>query len=613
MVFKMGLNKKQKKYLKENLRDRSLAEIAQDLEVKKKDLEEYLAKIWRPEKLKKFLGSQIKNDQSLLTKINRFSLKKFFQDNLGLLLLLLFLVISVYANGLGNEFLSDDIAAIDQNQDLNSLNYVSQSFPVVFRPFLYFLTNLIFGRSPIAFRTINLISHLLAIAGLLVLVSLLINKTVGTIAALIFAVHPLLVESVTWISGGGYSQYGALLIWATIFYLLSFKNQKYYWFCLAAFLLALGSSEKAMAFPFLLLALVITHWQDLGKDKSWQKLAIPFLIGFAWIGFYLTKVPERLSDLETSYYQDTSQTPGFFLKLPIAIASYVRLFFWPQDLTLYHSEIVFSGSEFAFMVVICLALLFFSIFLFFSKNRRLSFWPAWFLLSLAPVLSPFGVSWVVAERYVYLGTVGLVVVVSFYLAKLLKKESLKPLGVLTVSLLVISLGARTIVRNVDWKNQDNLWLAAAKTSPNSPQNHNNLGDLWARRGDFDRAIEEFKIAITLNPRYADAYHNLANIYQQKGDWEKALENYQRAVEINPNIWQTYQNMAAIYFEMGEFEKAKESAFKLLTINSELPYIYRNLGLIYLNLNQPKEAKKYLEIAQQINPEDEEIKKLLLKL
>ncbi len=613
MVFKMSLNKKQKKYLKENLKNRSLAKISQELQVREEDLEEYLAKIWRPEKLKKFLNSQIKNDQSLLTKINRFNLKGFFQDNLGLLLLLLFLVIGVYTNGLGNEFLSDDIAAIDQNQDLNSLNYVSQSFPVVFRPFLYFLTNLIFGRSPIAFRIINLASHLLAIAGLLVLVSLLINKTVGTIAALIFAVHPLLVESVTWISGGSYSQYAAFLIWATIFYLLSFKNQKYYWFCLATFLLALGSSEKAMAFPFLLLALVVTHWQNLGKNKSWQKVIVPLLIGLGWIGFYLAKVPERLSDLEASYYQDASQAPSFFLKLPIAIASYIRLFFWPRGLTLYHSETIFSGPEFAFLAAICLALLFFSIYLFFSKNRRLSFWPAWFLLSLAPVLSPFGVSWVVAERYVYLGTVGLVVMVSFWLTKLFKTDNLKPLGVLTVSLLVISLGTRTVVRNIDWKNQDNLWLAAAKTSPNSPQNHNNLGDLWARRGDWDRAIEEFKMAIVLNPRYGDAYHNLANVYQQGGDWQQALENYQKAVEINPNIWQSHQNMAAIYFEMGEFEKAEESALKLLTINPELPYIYRNLGLIYLNLNQPEEAKKYLEIAQQINPEDEEVKNLLLSL
>lgn len=609
----MGLNKKQKKYLKENLKTKDLAAIAQDLGIEEGVLEEYLAKIWRPKKLRAFLASQKKPGRKFPNKLQQFSFKTFFQNNLGLIVLLLFLVIGVYINGLGNEFLSDDIAAIAENKNLDRAAYISQSSPAIFRPFLYFLTNLAFGRIPAAFRTINIVSHLSATVGLLVLASLLINKTTGIISALIFAVHPLLSESVTWISGGSYSQYSALLIWATIFYLLSVKNKKYYWLSLLAFLLALGSSEKAMAFPFLLLALVITHWQDLGKNKSWQKLIIPFSIGLAWIGFYLTKVPERLSSLETSYYQDVSQTPSFFLKLPVAIASYIKLFLWPQKLTLYHSENAFSGPEFAFLVTISLFFLAITLYLFFSRNRRLSFWPAWFLLSLAPVLSPFGVSWIVAERYVYLGTAGLTVITAFGLSKLFKKERLKPLGILVVSLLVVILGARTIVRNIDWKNQDNLWLASAKTSPNSPQNHNNLGDLWARRGDFDRAIEEFKIAIALNPRYADAYHNLANIYQRKGDLDRALKNYQKANEINPNIWQTYQNMAAIYFERGEFEKAKEMALKLLVINPELPYIHRNLGLIYYNLGQKEEAKKHLEMALQINPQDEEIIQLLSKL
>ncbi len=610
----MSLAKKEKKYLKEKVREKPLTEIAQDLGIKKEVLEEYLSRIWRPDKFEDFMASQKKSNQSLLTKISKFNLKAFCRNNLGLIILLAFLIVAVYGNGLNSEFLSDDIAAIAQNQDLDKPGYIIQGFPIIFRPLIYFLTNLVFGRNPIAFRIPNLLFHFLATSGLLVLVSLLLNKTVGIISALIFAVHPLLVESITWISGGSYSQYASLLVWAAIFYLLSYKDKRYYWFCLVSFLLALTASEKAMVFPFLLLALVITHWQALGEDKSWQKLIIPFSIGLVWIGFYLTKVPQRLSELETSYYQDTSQAPSLFLKIPAAIGSYLLLFFWPQKLTLYHSETVFYGQKFTVLVGIFLAFFVFSLYLFFSrKKRRLSFWPAWFGLSLGPVLSPFGVSWVVAERYVYLGAMGLVVLPSFLIAKFFKKESLKPLGIAFVSLLVMALGIRTVIRNVDWKNQDNLWLAAAKTSPNSPQNHNNLGDLWARRGDFDQAIKEFKIAITLNPRYADAYHNLANIYQRKRDWEQALQNYQRAIEINPNIWQTYQNMAAVYFEIGELEKAKESALKLLEINPEVPHIYRNLGLIYYNLGQPEEAKKYLEVALQINPQDEEITQLLLKL
>ncbi len=72
------------------------------------------------------------------------------------------------------------------------------------------------------------------------------------------------------------------------------------------------------------------------------------------------------------------------------------------------------------------------------------------------------------------------------------------------------------MRNFDWKNQDTLWLATAKTSPSSHQNHNNLGDLYARRGEYEKAVEEFKKAIELKPDYGDAYHNLANVYHQIG-------------------------------------------------------------------------------------------------
>ncbi|MBP8591095.1 hypothetical protein KBI33_01340 [Candidatus Shapirobacteria bacterium] len=127
----------------------------------------------------------------------------------------------------------------------------------------------------------------------------------------------------------------------------------------------------------------------------------------------------------------------------------------------------FSKTEFAVLVGICLAFLALTVYLFFSFHRRLSFWPLWFLASLSPVLSPFGVSWIIAERYVYLGVAGLTVMASYLLSQLLKKETTKPWGEIIIFLLIIALGTRTITRNFDWGNQDNLWLAAAKTSPSS--------------------------------------------------------------------------------------------------------------------------------------------------
>ena len=76
--------------------------------------------------------------------------------------------------------------------------------------------------------------------------------------------------------------------------------------------------------------------------------------------------------------------------------------------------------------------------------------------------------------------------------------------------IVVSLSIRTIVRNVDWKNEDNLWVATGKVAPSGAPIHNNLGDVYARHNDYPKAIEEFTRATQINPGYADAYHNLAN-------------------------------------------------------------------------------------------------------
>ena len=130
-----------------------------------------------------------------------------------------------------------------------------------------------------------------------------------------------------------------------------------------------------------------------------------------------------------------------------------------------------------------------------------------------------------------------------------------------------------MVRNIDWKDEDHLWLAAAKASPSSPQNHNNLGDYYARHGDLEKAAEEFKKAIELKPNYGDAYHNLANTYQKMGKIAEAIENYQKALSFNPRLWQSYQNLAALYFEQQDFESARENLEKAIGLNSQEANLY----------------------------------------
>jgi len=248
-----------------------------------------------------------------------------------------------------------------------------------------------------------------------------------------------------------------------------------------------------------------------------------------------------------------------------------------------------------------------------KKNRLIFFWLAFFIISLLPTLTPFGISWIVAERYVYLGTVGIIAITSYGLMGLINNKKTEAIGYLIFIIIILSLMTRTIVRNFDWENQDTLWLAAAKTSPSSAQNHNNLGDLYGRHGDLKRSAEEFRIAIKLNPYYADAYHNLGNTYQQMGSPAAALENYQLALKYNPNLWQSYQNIAAIYFNQEKYDLAEKEIQKSIKVFPNNPQLHVNLGVIYLKMKDKKKAEESFMKALTIDPKNEQAKLGLIEV
>ncbi len=581
----MSLTKKQRKYLRRFADKKTIEEISTGLNIPVKELTAYLDK---------------KPENNLKEKILSFSFWRWFAENRLIIILLVLLVFASYFNSLSNDFVSDDVAAISQNQNLDHLSLIWSNFQGFTRNLLYYSTNKIWGLNPVPYRLIGIFSHLGMVLASYLLIWVLLDPITAAISACLFAVHPILTESITWISGGPYSQYSFFLVLALLFYVFSLRNKRLYLFSLISLVMALLSSEKAVIFPFILLALFIFF-----KDtfKSWKKLIIPFVISSAWALFYLFfAIPKRIATLQTQNPQSV-ETLNPLLQIPIAIGSYLKLIFWPKDLTLYHSEMVLSQTQYLtclFVLILLLTIIFISL----KKRSQVFFWLSLFLISLLPVLTPLGISWIVAERYVYLGTLGIIVSVAIFLKKLAEKENLKTAVFIFCSLLTVSLLTRTIVRNNDWQNQDTLWIAAAKTSPSSSQNHNNLGDLYGRNGNYEKAIEEFKRAIELNPKYADAFHNLANTYQQIEKMDLAIENYEKAIEFNPQLWQSYQNLAAIYFNQENFQKAGQYQEKAVEINPENASLHFNLGVIYAKNNEKEKADKEFQKALELDPQIE---------
>jgi len=505
---------------------------------------------------------------------------KLLKENYPYLVALALLVAVAYGNSLGNSFVADDVPEILNNPNLTKVDHIFAAPPVFVHPLLYFLTSNFFGHSPTAFRLVNILFHLGNVWLVFVLVAALIGRTEGFFAAAILAVHPLQTEAVTWISGGPYAQYGFFILLNLLLYLFLRRDKKFLPVWLGSVVLTFISSPTAMFFPLVLLAFSFSS-QTLRRDG--KKLIVPFVLSLLWGVLVLGSLRQRMATLQNQHYQ----TPQFYnplLQIPIAVTSYLELIFWPKNLTLYHSEMVLSSVEYYSRVIVFLAFLGVVIY-FLKKNRSVFFWLSFFLLTLLPTLNPLGISWVVAERYVYLGAIGIYVVVAVGIKNIGERLGRPNISYALLVPLLLTLTVRTIVRNADWKNQDTLWLAAAKTSPSSSQNHNNLGDLYGRRGDLERSAAEFKKAIELKPNYADAYHNLGNTYWQMGKVDEAIENFKKAAEINPRLWQSCQNLAAIYFEREDFTAAKDWMERAVAANPTDPNLQRNLEII--NTQLPK--------------------------
>ncbi len=587
----MPLTRKQKRQVEKLAKTKSPEEIANILKLEKQAIIDFLPKP-RP-----------------VSKLNTFVFKSWLKQNYLILILLAILGFASYLNGLNNEFLSDDIATIRDNPGIATWQFAFDRPFVFLRGFLYFVTASLFGKSPAAFRFPNILFHIGCAWLFYFLICKTVSRKVAIFASTIFVVHPLLSEAITWISGGYYPMYGFFVFLSLFFYFFSKKNDRFYYYSLIAFVFALFTSERVVYFPGILL-----FWEFCFGDlkKNWKK-SLPFFgLSLIWGLFFISgRIGERINELQTSYYQKrTSQNPLF--QIPVALSSYFWMMLWPKALTLYHSEMNFSKINFTARFVATSGY-FLSLLYALKKNKTIFFWLSFFFITLTPFLTPLGISWVVAERYVYLGSMGIFVCLGILLEKLFKKENQKYLFYLLTALLVIPLSVRTIYRNIDWKNQDNLWLAADKYSPSSPQNHNNLGDLYARWGQLDKSIEEFKRATELQVNYGDAFHNMANVYAQKGDFESAAKNYQKAIECNPYLWQSYQNLGSIYFQSGMLTQAEQAFISALEINPQNPSLYYALGVTYANLGKVTEAKQQMQTALQLNPQYTQARQVLEEL
>lgn len=500
-----------------------------------------------------------------------------FQTPLIQQLLLVALVCICYLPTLPYAFLSDDIPSIVERMPTMSWRAVwDTSYAFHLSSVLQFILYTLIGLIPWPYRLVNILFHIGSVIVLYRIVSRLLNRRMAFWASAIFAVHPLIIESVTWISGGVYAIYG---FWFLLSFLLFIRGNRI--LSVLSFCVSLGFSEKAIVLP-LIYAAYLSAYGIL--QKRWKTI-IPYGCAAGAMGvFYITKLFHRTSAILSSSGTGTSMFFNPLEQLPIALTTYLQLFIWPDGLTLYHSDLTQTVLSYSIRVGMMVAFGM-GCWLLLRKKKSMIIWIAFIVVPLLPTLLPIKIAWVVAERYAYLSVVGLSVVFVMVCDTLCSGKYLTKILPIVFSILVVCLMARTIIRARDWQTQDALWIATVKVSPTSPLAWNNMGDVFSRHGDLTHAADAFGQAIRLHPQYADAYHNLGETYRDLGRLDDAVRMYKQALVYNPGLWQSYMGIAGVYARQKKYTEAGVALLKAEELNPGNPIILENKTRLHMVLQQ----------------------------
>ncbi len=244
---------------------------------------------------------------------------------------------------------------------------------------------------------------------------------------------------------------------------------------------------------------------------------------------------------------------------------------------------------------------------FWNKDKKVFFALTFIFVAAAPSMAPVKISWLVAERYMFLGSLGMCLLLALLIQKFFDKHI--KLMILFLVPLVGVYAVRVFFRNIDWQTNHNLWVNTCQVSPNSHNAWNNIGDDYDKLGQYDNAVKGFAQSFAIKPNYADAYHNQANILYKMGRLDLAREAYEIALYYNPYLYQTYLTVIQIDLMEKNQEKLLDHLSKLQTIRPNDLQVSFVTATAYAQIGKIDEAKELAKSMYQQFPNITEIKNL----
>lgn len=492
----------------------------------------------------------------------------------------------------------------------------------------------LFGADAGSHHLINLVIHLINV----LLLYGFLYKTTGrvgrsAVAAALFAVHPINVESVAWVTERSSLLSTGLGLLTLIQYAAYARRptRKHYTLTLMAYLLCLMAKPILVTLPFLML--LLDYWPFKRIDlvpQTGDENAIPRTEGGpsrarlrittshasrSLAGLIVEKVPFLVMTIGAILFSIlrfgttvSAEHVPFSLRMANAIVSYLQYLshlFYPADLAAFYP---FPQSIPIWQVVISLSVLGGVTFYFVISIRRWKYllvgW-LWFLGTLVPKIGlvQAGLWPALADRWAYFPAIGLFIGLVWWVADGLAGKSKAQIRATAMAVLVL-LG---ILAHVTWR-QVGYWADStvlfermlAKTNDNYMAHHN-LGFVLLKDDRLEEAAWHFKRAIAIAPKFEPALSSLGTIAKKRGQHAEAVEWYERAVAINPRYSVAYLNLGNLYFDRGEFWEAIRCYSKGIKADPRSSLLYNSLGAALTKTGRLEEAVVCYKTALQIDP------------
>jgi tetratricopeptide (TPR) repeat protein len=449
--------------------------------------------------------------------------------------------------------------------------------------------------------------------------------------AALFAVHPLHVESVAWVSERKdvlSAVFFLLMLAAYVCYARAPSITRY---LAVAVLFAAGLMSKPMLVSAPVILLLLDYWplrrfeqpsSTTGKGKISKSGNQRRVIR----GLFLEKVPLLVlsagSCLVTFVLQ--KRATGAIPPLPLpwrvenAIATYMIYVWktlWPTRLAVFYPHPNDTLAIWEVILAIGLLLAITVAAIVFRRERPYLFtgW-FWYVGMLVPVIGLVQVGEQgYADRYTYLPHIGLFLLAVWLAADVIAaRQSRSGLAVATAIVIIVALAWTAFIQTSYWRNSETLWTHALAVTFDNDVAHNNLGYLCVDRGELDKAISHFESALRirstkLNPHYnvgsAFVEMNLADALGRKEQPDEAMVHYEEAIKLQPSYADAYYNRGNILFAEGHIDEALADWEKTLQIQPNDADAHTCLGNALLRRGSVKEAVAHYEKAIVLAPED----------